>query len=449
MHKTLPVCAPRNPANLLQLRVGPGKKKNDIFEKMDYGPFLSATFIVPAKQTSDRVKDTVYRGVVVPFELPDKTKATVLFDTELLRYSSVWTGGFIKYEGIIFNQQHGANPSPDGKVLWSTKASPSWARGGDLKDPRTKNKDPRSNTKVAEVPYGPLPRDWGRYKGIYRHEDGTVFEYTVGASKVLDMPKFEVEDGQTFFCRTLLVEPGNGKAQLIVIADLPEGVGEGKGEGKAEGDLTKATPKDILATRGETQMWISLLGGPQETALTVEGGRALLNIPAALKQSALIKICQWIGTAEQMAIAKTAFAKIGPPVNLTTLTKGGKARFAETVSTKIVPGSNTGPYVVDSITVPFTNPYKSWMRFGGFDFFSDGRAAISTWSGDVWIVSGIDGELTNGDLETLRHRPFSTAGPENRQRRHPRHLPRRHHPAARSQRRRRGRLSMNASTTMS
>ena len=39
------------------------------------------------------------------------------------------------------------------------------------------------------------------------------------------------------------------------------------------------------------------------------------------------------------------------------------------------------------------NPYKSWMRFGGIDFFSDGRAAICTWSGDVWICSGIDAAL--------------------------------------------------------
>jgi hypothetical protein len=35
------------------------------------------------------------------------------------------------------------------------------------------------------------------------------------------------------------------------------------------------------------------------------------------------------------------------------------------------------------------------MRFGGFDFFKDGRrAAICTWNGDVWIVSGIDGDLS-------------------------------------------------------
>jgi hypothetical protein len=33
------------------------------------------------------------------------------------------------------------------------------------------------------------------------------------------------------------------------------------------------------------------------------------------------------------------------------------------------------------------------MRLGGLDFFPDGRAAVCTWSGDVWIVSGIDDAL--------------------------------------------------------
>jgi hypothetical protein len=35
------------------------------------------------------------------------------------------------------------------------------------------------------------------------------------------------------------------------------------------------------------------------------------------------------------------------------------------------------------------------MRFGGFDFFKDDRrAAICTWNGDVWVVDGIDGDLS-------------------------------------------------------
>src|SRR5207302_11229332 len=58
-------------------------------------------------------------------------------------------------------------------------------------------------------------------------------------------------------------------------------------------------------------------------------------------------------------------------------------------------GMGRGPYVVDTLTIPEQNPLKSWLRFCSFDFFSDGRAAISTWSGDVWVVSAID--------STLRH----------------------------------------------
>ena len=33
------------------------------------------------------------------------------------------------------------------------------------------------------------------------------------------------------------------------------------------------------------------------------------------------------------------------------------------------------------------------MRLVAFDFFSDGRAAVSTWNGDVWLVSGLDDKL--------------------------------------------------------
>jgi hypothetical protein len=33
------------------------------------------------------------------------------------------------------------------------------------------------------------------------------------------------------------------------------------------------------------------------------------------------------------------------------------------------------------------------MRLTAFDFFSDGRAAVATWNGDVWIVSGLDEKL--------------------------------------------------------
>jgi hypothetical protein len=74
------------------------------------------------------------------------------------------------------------------------------------------------------------------------------------------------------------------------------------------------------------------------------------------------------------------------------LCRGGPQIWTQTLATRGRTG-NGGPYVVDTLTIPEQNPWGSWMRLVAFDFFSDGRAAVSTWSGDVWIVSGIDEKL--------------------------------------------------------
>ena len=53
------------------------------------------------------------------------------------------------------------------------------------------------------------------------------------------------------------------------------------------------------------------------------------------------------------------------------------------------------PYVIDTLTVPYRdlNPFKTPMRIGGVGVFSDGRIAVCTIMGDVWIVSGVDDKL--------------------------------------------------------
>jgi hypothetical protein len=79
-------------------------------------------------------------------------------------------------------------------------------------------------------------------------------------------------------------------------------------------------------------------------------------------------------------------------------------RFPEVLTTQGRLGETGAPYEVDLLTAPEKNSGKSWLRFGGFDFFSDGtRAAVCTWSGDVWIVSGIDASLS-----ALRWQRFAT-----------------------------------------
>ena len=80
-----------------------------------------------------------------------------------------------------------------------------------------------------------------------------------------------------------------------------------------------------------------------------------------------------------------------PPESLALFTKGGPSRWPERLTTRARIGSASGPFAVDILTVPESNPWLSQLRLSGFDFLDEGRrAAVCTWDGDVWIVEGID-----------------------------------------------------------
>src|ERR1019366_8586976 len=186
------------------------------YDEMDYGPFISSTYQLPNNNIT-------LRGIAVPFDAPidgeqatpgakgkaafNPAKCGIVFDTELLRYSGYWNGGFITWNGVVFNGAHGANPSPAGKVLVATNPTPGRAMNGKFDDPRP-------------IPHGPLPRDWARYKGLYRSDNGIVFSYTVGKGNVLDMPSVVVHDKQRVFCRTLNIAASKEPLQMV-LADVP------------------------------------------------------------------------------------------------------------------------------------------------------------------------------------------------------------------------------------
>ena len=70
------------------------------------------------------------------------------------------------------------------------------------------------------------------------------------------------------------------------------------------------------------------------------------------------------------------------------LTKGGPRRWGEPIVTKLVRGDEAGPFAVDTLTIPYENRYKALFFCTGLDFLPDGRIAVCTCHGDVWLVDG-------------------------------------------------------------
>ena len=359
------------------------------WEEMDYGRFLTATYLnADGKSTLDgaKVGSAANKGIAV--KLGKEADAAQIFDTDLLRMAGGWTGGWLKLKGVVFDGGHGPNPGPvqGANIYFQTNPGPGWSKGhgpNDLADPRKLPTGPGA----AKVPFGPLPKEWAKYRGLYLHGDNVVFAYTVGEATLLEMPAQEKAGDNVLLTRTFnVITPG--AASTLVLADGPEG-----SAAAIEGDKAIA-PND--AKDPGSRVIIGLVGAPGGAKLEANGSRVTLKLPAFVKGQAF-KVVYAKGNAADAAKLGDAVKGAAKPGDLTAFTRGGPAHWAETVKVKGELGKEDGgfPYVVDDLHAPLDNPYKSKIRIAGLDFFKDGRIAFSTWSGDVWIGKGIDAKLDN------------------------------------------------------
>lgn len=359
------------------------EEKPKKWEAMDYGRFLSASYHnAQGKSTLNGQGCASNKGIAV--KLGD-SEGALLFDTETVRMAGGWTGGWVKLKGVAFDGGHGPNPSPadNATVYFENNPGPGWSKGADFKDPRKVPTGPGA----ATVPFGPIPKDWAKYRGLYLSGDDVVFSYTVGAAAVLEHPALEKAGDVTLLTRTFnILEPGERAS--VKVADVPEGSELIVNEGRAVIAIDETKRPDGTTVIGVT-------GAPEGAQLSTEGGFLSLKLPT-LAAGTSFKLVYAHGANADAAKLGEAVKGASKPADLKPLTKGGPAHWGETVTTKgeLAKDENTA-YVLDTIGVPLENPYHSWMRIGGLDFFKDGRAAVCTWSGDVWVVSGLDRDLQN------------------------------------------------------
>ncbi len=337
---------------------GPKPKRYRPWADMDYGRFLMRTYDLanstdepkaisrgpaPLANEDFRHLNFAYKGIAVRLD-PGRGgvaagRAFVLFDHDLLRLAGFWTGeGFIDWEDILLDDQHNVFPRTVGTIQVENPVAPSWAnpKTGSFDDPRFVAVDGRR--------FGPLPRAWAHYKGLYTHGKHVIFKYTVGDADVLEM---------------YALESGHVMSRTLNVASSPV-------------PLTLRIAPDSAA--------VAVRGG----AHSIEDGFHVLTVPASTPVRA--KIYMSAGAQDTL---DALLANSRAPENLRHYTRGGPAQFTQVLEAPIIRGEDAA-YAVDVLTRPMDNPWKSRLRLTGIDYLNGGEeAVVSTIDGEVWHLKGI------------------------------------------------------------
>ena len=360
---------------------------------MDYGPTLINTY-----EIGDDGTNFAHKGIAVRLDPGpggvSRGKAWMVFDHDTLRVAAAWTGsGFIDWNGIHFNGRHQVHPRVVGDVIVANNTGPGWANpetGRFDDDRRVLGRDGRR--------YGPLPRSWGRYRGLWHSDDQVTIAYSVGEDSVLESPGVlflpPQQAGATggelpVFTRSFNISGLVEKDLLLSVATHPsadaqlEPLDHCVRFGARSNQAKNQRPQDQAVLAG-------FLGPDQGCTWTTVENRLCLRIPAASRR---LNFSIWFTretTDWPPETLAAALPRMDSAPDLRSRLVGRQQRWPQTLTTEVVHGDDSGPFAVDVLTHPVNNPWLAQMRFTGIDFHHDGDSAfVCTWDGDVWLVRGL------------------------------------------------------------
>ena len=273
---------------------------------------------------------TALKGLAL--RLGEDGKHALAYDTELARVVGGWSGKFVTEMNLM---SRGEYPSALGSVYFSTDDDLAGLAVGE------------NATKLARrTGYGHLGAGHYRLANFQPKGDGVLtFAVPGSADRVSETPR--VVD--------------SNEAQVIVRA------------------LTTDTAKGVTVLLGRTKDAdrIGVRGPGRREQLD---GWEVFRIPAGKQQ------------------VEIAYAPVGAARPTGWPEEHGTPTFTDFSAKKVVTHGELStkmgePYVTDRIKLPDDNAWKAPMYVSGVDFFDDGRVAICTFHGDVWIGSGLDAKL--------------------------------------------------------
>jgi len=271
------------------------------------------------------------------------------FDTDLLRIALIWKGesgqppvtpealssGSYKLAGQKTKDGQDYLVKPIGKPLLANGIYPGWQVGHkpDLTDPRAPSASPE------EVGRGPLDPKSGSFKSVRFTPLGVQLEYEVGGC-LIKQTIATSNDAENRVRISFALSSHSQVLQLVL--------------------GTIAPGWHIVGKEGSTDDFVSHAFPPSDNAVT----------------------------SELLLSDSSPAARTSPPA------QAFLPNWVQPVTTKARLAENKDAYVLDDIPLPLPNEWKRNVRIADITFLDDqGNAAVVTMDGDVWLLSGLKGDL--------------------------------------------------------
>lgn len=348
------------------------------------------------------ITTTVQAGRIAPF-MPERNAAVrglalqlgndayATFDPDLLRMSVGWTGDFVSMTTMAqVSYEQPLNKSNDiprveGEPLFGTGLYPGWSAGTPtFEDPRPMGPNPKDPGR------GPLADRRGQWKGVHVVGNEAVLSYSVRGTDIREHPSSIRVGEQVGITRTFRTGATDQPLSLVAA--------EVRGAAGAQVDSTVAVVRH--GSEGDSVTAVGAVGLPETTELRIVNDRYVTLQLAEGTPSAQFKLVLWTGRSGDRSQFQDMMRG---PVELPDVQVGASEHWPKAVRTRGRVAPDTSAFVTDELSLPLPNPWNRNVRAADVDFFEDGRAAMVTFSGDVWMISGI----TDG-LDALRWRRFAS-----------------------------------------
>jgi mono/diheme cytochrome c family protein len=301
------------------------------------------------------------------------------FDTDLLRMSVVWQGKMSLTGMSMISYQTPANkknniPQVSGRVLTRTSYYAGWQASQNISfsDPRAPQANP------LEVGRGPIKEKGTRWSGLRLKNKEVSLSYSIRGNQIQERPRAILSGKEVGFERNFLIKTLKEDLDLVIsdFADIKD---------------ISIKENNVLITDKQDKVTAITFMGPKLAGKFVwlENKHLVLRLKKN-KKPLSFKVLVWQGEKKNIS----AFEAMKALPLLRPESRGKIHKYwPETIITSGNLSKKKKAFVIDEIPLPLKNPWNRQLRLAALDFFDDGRAAVLTFDGDVWIVSGLDAAL--------------------------------------------------------